>query len=294
MSNIGIIVDIETTGLDLGVDQIIEIAAIEVDLDNGKVLREFQTFSMPDEVYIFDGTEDIDDDIEPEPFELDPFIKELTGITEEMLEGAPSNSDATEAFFVFTKDQPIWAYNAKFDSRFLNKNTINHIAFHDVLALARRCFPSLPNHKLSTVAEHLNVSTKGTHRALADCLITKEVLMNCLKIFSEHPELKQHDFKATDYKPIDSGLFFGKSIVFTGALVAMTRDVAAQHASKYGFKIGSTVTSKTHYLVVGVQDLSHLAGHDKSTKHRKAEELIAEGIQINIITENDFLKIIQE
>ena len=287
MPNLAIIVDIETTGLDFTLDQIIEIAAIEIDLNTGKVLREFQSFSMPDEIYISDATE-------PEPFELDPFITKLTGITEEMLDGAPSNLDVTEAFFVFARDQPIWAYNAKFDSRFLNTNTINHIAFHDVLALARRCFPNLPNHKLATVAEHLKISTKGAHRALADCLITKEILMQCLKTQSDHPELKPHDFKATDYKAKEDGLFFGKTIVFTGALITMTRDNAAQHASKYGFKIGSSVTSKTDYLVVGIQELSHLAGHNKSTKHRKAEELISEGIQINIITENDFLKFIAE
>jgi len=292
MSNLAIIVDIETTGLDSSIHQIIEIAAIEVDIDSGDVLRKFQTFSMPDEVYIFDGTESIDDEIEPEPFELDPFITELTGITEKMLEGAPSNLDATEAFFRFAKDQPIWAYNATFDSRFLNVHTIKHIAFHDILPLARRCFPEIPNHKLSTVAGHLNVSIKGAHRALADCLIAKEVFIKCLNTLEDHPELKPHDFKATDYKPEEGGAFFGKIIVFTGALVTMTRDGAAQHASKYGFKIGSTVTSKTNYLVVGTQDLSLLAGHEKSSKHRKAEELITEGVQISIITEDNFLKII--
>jgi DNA polymerase III subunit epsilon len=41
-------------------------------------------------------------------------------------------------------------------------------------------------------------------------------------------------------------------------------------------------------LVVGDQDIKRLAGHKKSSKHRKSEELIANGIQIRILKESDF------
>nr|SPS05500.1 protein of unknown function [Candidatus Nitrotoga fabula] len=46
-------------------------------------------------------------------------------------------------------------------------------------------------------------------------------------------------------------------------------------------------------MVVGIQDLFALAGHDKSTKQRKAEELIAEEVNIQTITEDQFLELIQ-
>jgi DNA polymerase-3 subunit epsilon len=41
-------------------------------------------------------------------------------------------------------------------------------------------------------------------------------------------------------------------------------------------------------LVVGDQDVTRLAGHSKSSKHRKAEELIAKGVPIRILRESDF------
>lgn len=46
-------------------------------------------------------------------------------------------------------------------------------------------------------------------------------------------------------------------------------------------------------LVVGDQDILKLAGHDKSIKHRKAEQLIANGQNIKIIGESDFKKLVK-
>lgn len=294
MANIAIIVDLETTGLNSTLDQIIEIGAIKFDLDTGEVLDSFQTFSMPDEVYEFDYEND-DEEINPEPFELDPFIVKLTGITEDMLDGAPSNVDAVCAFFEFAEDYPIWAYNAGFDSKFLNQHTEEHRSLRDIIPVAKRAFLGLDNYKLATVGAHLGVSTEGAHRAIADCLISKEVLVRGLKVQGvdlSSPHYQHHGFKVSDYAAKEDGIFYGKTIVFTGALVSMTRESAAETASKHGFNIGASVSKKTDFLVVGVQDLQLLAGHDKSTKHRKAEELIDNGLRIEIITESDFLKLI--
>lgn len=292
MSNIAIIVDLETTGLDSSWDQIIEIGAIKVDLGSGEILGQFQTLTKPDDTWAL-SLEDDEIEENDEPLRLDPFIVELTGITDEMLEGAPSNHEAVDSFLDFAQDLPIWAYNAGFDSKFINKFTEVHRPFKDILALAKRAFPNLENHKLATVAKYLEISTDGAHRSIADCLISKEVLLAGIKFQIKNPDIYHHGFKAGDYKPKEEGIFYGKSIVFTGALETMTRDGAANHASQYGFKIGSSVSKKTDYLVVGVQDLSTLAGHDKSTKQRKAEELIAEGGGIQILTETEFLRLIQ-
>jgi DNA polymerase-3 subunit epsilon len=53
------------------------------------------------------------------------------------------------------------------------------------------------------------------------------------------------------------------------------------------------VTKKTTILVVGDQDVARLAGHEKSSKHRKAEQLVAEGQQIRIIRESDFKTLVR-
>ena len=62
-----VLFDIETTGLDPEYDEIIEIGAIKV--DNNKVMDEFHSLIKPDN-------------------EIDEFITNLTGITNEMVENA--------------------------------------------------------------------------------------------------------------------------------------------------------------------------------------------------------------
>jgi len=52
--------------------------------------------------------------------------------------------------------------------------------------------------------------------------------------------------------------------------------------------VASGVTKKTTLLVVGDQDIKKLAGYEKSSKHRKAEELIQSGIPLRILKESDF------
>jgi DNA polymerase-3 subunit epsilon len=46
--------------------------------------------------------------------------------------------------------------------------------------------------------------------------------------------------------------------------------------------------------VVGDQDIRRLAGHEKSSKHRKAEELIRQGQRIRIVGESDFKSIVAQ
>lgn len=83
------------------------------------------------------------------------------------------------------------------------------------------------------------------------------------------------------------GDLYGEVLVFTGAL-AMPRTRAADLAASVGCQVASGVTKRTSILVVGDQDVSKLAGHEKSSKHRKAEQLVAGGHRIRIIRESDF------
>ncbi len=83
------------------------------------------------------------------------------------------------------------------------------------------------------------------------------------------------------------GAFYGEVLVFTGALEIPRRE-AADIAASIGFQVASGVTKKTTFLVVGDQDIKKLAGHERSSKQRKAEELIRSGIPIRILKESDF------
>src|SRR5262249_10876919 len=87
------------------------------------------------------------------------------------------------------------------------------------------------------------------------------------------------------------GELYGEVLVFTGALTIPRRE-AAGYAAQMGCEVAANVTKRTTILVVGDQDLGQLAGHQKSNKHRKAEELIREGQSIRILRETDFRELV--
>lgn len=87
------------------------------------------------------------------------------------------------------------------------------------------------------------------------------------------------------------GAFYGEMLVFTGAL-QISRRMAADMAANIGCMVVDGVNKNTTILVVGDQDVKKLAGHEKSSKHRKAEKLIANGCQIKILMESDFQELV--
>jgi DNA polymerase III subunit epsilon len=88
------------------------------------------------------------------------------------------------------------------------------------------------------------------------------------------------------------GDLYGEVIVFTGAL-DLPRAEAANFAARIGCQVTTGVTKKTTILVVGDQDITKLAGHEKSLKHRKAEQLVADGHRLRIIRETDFTALVR-
>ncbi len=89
------------------------------------------------------------------------------------------------------------------------------------------------------------------------------------------------------------GRLAGEVVVFTGALDIPRRE-AADLAASVGCAVGTTVTKKTTLLIVGDTDVSRLAGHNKSSKHRKAEDMAMQGHPIRIIRETDFRELVQQ
>lgn len=88
------------------------------------------------------------------------------------------------------------------------------------------------------------------------------------------------------------GDLYGEVVVFTGAL-ELPRTEAANFAASVGCQVASGVTRKTTILVVGDQDVARLVGHEKSLKHRKAEQLVADGHRLRIIRETDFKALVR-
>jgi DNA polymerase-3 subunit epsilon len=86
------------------------------------------------------------------------------------------------------------------------------------------------------------------------------------------------------------GPLYQEVLVFTGTL-SLPRREAADLASAAGCEVAAGVTKRTTLLVVGDQDIKRLAGYEKSSKQRKAEELIKMGQRIRMLAESDFQRI---
>jgi DNA polymerase-3 subunit epsilon len=88
------------------------------------------------------------------------------------------------------------------------------------------------------------------------------------------------------------GAFRGKNVVFTGTLISMTRQHAAQMVVNNGGCVLNNVTKQTSYLVMGVQDFSRFVDGKQSRKTKRAKELIEQGYPLEIIDENQFLRML--
>ncbi len=100
-------------------------------------------------------------------------------------------------------------------------------------------------------------------------------------------------FSAKDFtpraEPDPDGLLYTTKIAFTGALECMPRREAFQAAVDAGAAPTGSVSKRTDYLVIGTIDLRRVGETGLSSKHRKTLDLIAEGSQIQVIDEDQFV-----
>ena len=153
---------------------------------------------------------------------------------------------------------------------------------------------------MGNVAEFLGIEFRH-HDAREDARAAGEILIRALK----EAELSVEQWLVRSMQPIDGssgacvarsgnpeGPLFGEVMAFTGAL-AVPRGMAASAAAMAGCEVEEGVTKRTTLLVVGDQDVRLLAGHEKSSKHRKAEDLIVrKGQPIRIVGESDFQRML--
>jgi DNA polymerase-3 subunit epsilon len=192
-------------------------------------------------------------------------------------------------------------------NRAVSKYSLNPIetVWLDSARVVRRTWDDLAwkGYGLANVCERLGYDFQH-HDALADAKAAGHVLLAAL----EESKLDLDAWLHRVALPIDpsnssrgnlverdgnpEGDLFGEVVVFTGAL-EMPRSEAANTAAAIGCKVDQGVTKKTTIIVVGDQDISKLAGKNKSSKHIKAEQLISDGYPIRIIQESDFKELVR-
>lgn len=163
-----IIFDVESTGINVIEDEIIQIAAVKINSD-GEVIETFEKFLTPDKsvgesVYIHGFSDDF------------------------LMKNGQDKSTVLKGFIDFVKDSVVIGHNVKFDidiltSELLRNNIKRNFTnyFYDTLDIYRRFHGSLENHKLETLSNIFNTKIKPSHNAMDDILATKELLINAIE-----------------------------------------------------------------------------------------------------------------
>jgi ATP-dependent DNA helicase DinG len=161
-----IFLDLETTGLDPERDEIIEIGAVKA--MQGEVTDTFQVLVKPGR-------------------EISYKIKKLTGITDEMLKGAPAVKTVLPQLLDFIGDLPVIGHNISFDLGFINIHPgyalTNEII--DTMELARLVLPTAARYRLGSLAEKLTGAMETQHRALEDARAAADIFFKLLEILEK-------------------------------------------------------------------------------------------------------------
>jgi DNA polymerase-3 subunit epsilon len=185
------------------------------------------------------------------------------------------------------------------------KLAVCECAWLDSAKVVRRAWPefSRSGYGLSNLAKHFGIEYQA-HDALEDARCAGLLLLRAVAETGLSPEqwltrvtqpidpiTRTHNHQGHERDGNPDGELLGEVLVFTGSL-SIPRREAADAAAAAGCRVNDGVTKHTTMLVAGDQDLRVLAGHEKSSKHMKAEKLIRQGQHIRILGESDFMRIV--
>lgn len=165
-----VVFDIETTGLNTNpvgreMDRIIELGAVKI--ENGKICEKFSSFVAC-------------------PVRLSAEIINLTGITDEMLIGAPDIKEVIADFFKFCDGCVLVGHNIiGFDGKFIRYygEKEGYLFEHrqcDTVTFAQEVLMGLKNYKLNTIAAHYGFEFNH-HRAFDDAFVTAKIFMELVR-----------------------------------------------------------------------------------------------------------------
>jgi DNA polymerase III subunit epsilon len=268
--------------------------------------------------------------IKPTPNYFEPINISIHGITQEMTQNEQSFAEIWEEIRPLINDQQLIAHNASFDFSALRaaldayKLNFPDLEYFCSMLLSKKVFPGLINYQLPTICQHFGILDLDHHDALSDAVASGKIMLKILEqanVNSFEELEKQLKFTPgriypNSYNPfscqvsiissnklfepikepekIDPGHpFYNKHIVFTGAISKLSRNDARQIVESIGGRTTPpSLSGKTNYLVVGTYDYTQFGEGYKSEKLKKAEKLIAEGNDLEIISETDFLRMV--
>jgi DNA polymerase-3 subunit epsilon len=175
-----VMMDFETTGMSpaLG-DRVTEVAALRI--VGGVVVERFVSLINCD-------------------VSISPFISQLTGITQAMIDRAPPVEQVLPELVRFIGNDALAAHNVSFDEKFLLAESARlgivpaHAGVICSVKLSRRVFPGLRSYALGALANSLGIRFNGTaHRAEADAEVASAVMLHIAAHLGQHYGIREVD-----------------------------------------------------------------------------------------------------
>lgn len=197
-------VDLETTGGTPTGDRITEVAVIQVDAGG---VTEWSSLVNPG-------------------MSIPPFVQGLTGITNEMVAGAPRFEDLADDIEARLQGRVFVAHNARFDHGFLKQEFLRiGRAFRPAVVctvkLSRRLYPQQARHNLDALVARHGLRVSERHRALGDARAIwqfwqvahaeqpAQAVHAALTHLADRPTLPSHlDAALLDELPASHGVYF--------------------------------------------------------------------------------------
>lgn len=238
--------DLETTGATPLKDRITEIALVR--FENGVEVARWQTLVNPQTT-------------------IPPFIQQLTGITNDMVQHAPSFAEVAGTLAEYLDGAVMAAHNVRFDHGFLKSEfkRLGHNLRQRVICtvkLSRLLYPEFRSHSLDAIMQRHQLTTNARHRAMGDVelmigfiqsatkALGQKAIEDAATLLAKRPSLPSGlDHQLVDDLPESSGvyLFYGDSSLplYIGKSVNLRDRVmshfSADHASTKEMRISQEI-----------------------------------------------------
>ncbi len=282
------ILDIETTGGKYNEEGITEIAIHK--FDGHRVVDQFISLVNPEK-------------------EIQPFVVNLTGINNKMLQSAPKFHEVAKRIVEITKDTVIVAHNAQFDYRIL-RTEFRRLGYNFerktlcTVDLAKQLIPEAESHSLGKLVRSLGIPVSDRHRANGDALATLKLFKILLhkdldkNIISEVTraetlgELSHRQLRIVDQMPSSTGVYYmfnkDKKIIYIGKSTDIKKRVNEHFTSDSTVSRGlQKETRKVTYELTGSELVAYLKVTEEIRRKRPKYKVNGEDMKLLALPNGD-------
>jgi DNA polymerase III subunit epsilon len=262
--------------------------------------------------------------IRPPTLHFNPYNVMIHGITAADVSSAPTFDVLWPSIAALLEGRTAVAHYASFDMSVLRHSLDQfglpwpRLEYVCTCVLAKKVWTDLLSYSLPIVANRCGIRFLH-HNPEEDAVASAEVALRCcealtvpepraavvaagLRVGSLSPEgyqpcgiiaLRPSRLTAQTDRFDPEHPFFGATVVFTGTLQSMVRRDAMQHVLNLGGHCATSVSKNTNFLVVGDQDFRKFTDGISGSKMKTAQRLRAAGGDIELIAEDDFLRMLE-